>query len=69
MTNTKAIIKQYISSTLIEVTYNRPNKLGRRVFGDLVPYNKVWRTGSDATTTLYFSTPVKMGGQDLDSGT
>jgi len=67
-TNSKAIISQTIASTQIEITYNRPNKKNRQVFGDLVPYDKLWRTGSDEATKIYFSTPVSLAGNKIDSG-
>ena len=67
-TNSKAVIQQTIASTQIEVTYNRPNKRGRKIFGNLVPYDQIWRTGADAATEIYFSTPVILAGNPLDSG-
>lgn len=67
-TNSKAVISQTIASTQIEITYNRPNKRGRKIFGDLVPYSKIWRTGSDEATEIYFSTPVNLEGIAIDSG-
>jgi hypothetical protein len=59
-TNSKAIINQTIASTQIEITYSRPNKRGRKIFGDLVPFDKVWRTGADESTKLYFNTPISI---------
>ena len=67
-TNSKAKIYQTIASTQIEITYNRPNLRGREIFGNLVPYNEIWRTGSDEATELYFNTPVKLEGIPIDSG-
>lgn len=67
-TNSKSTITQTIASTQIEITYNRPNKRGREIFGNLVPYGKIWRTGSDEATKLYFSTPLKLAGNAIDSG-
>lgn len=68
-TNTQSTIKQNIASTSIQITYNRPNKRGRVLFGDLIPYGKIWRTGSEEATKIYFSTPVKLAGHPVDSGT
>ncbi len=67
-TNSKSNITQMVAATRIEIIYHRPNKRGRVIFGDLVPYGKIWRTGSDDATELYFSTPVKLAGQEVDSG-
>ena len=67
-TNSKATIAQTIASTQIEITYNRPNKKGRVIFGNLVPYSQVWRTGSDEATKVYFSTPLMLEGNAIDSG-
>jgi len=67
-TNSKAVVRQQVASTEIEVTYHRPSVKGRPIFGTLVPYGQVWRTGSDAATTIAFSTPVTLGGAPVDSG-
>lgn len=67
-TNSHATIQQRVAATDIRVEYNRPNMKGRKIFGELVPFEKVWRTGSDASTKIYFSTPVSLNGQALDSG-
>jgi len=62
-------IKQDFGMGSIELTYSRPSAKGRRVFGDLVPYGKLWRTGANAATKLVFSNPVEIGGKKLDTGT
>lgn len=67
-TNSKATIVQTIAATQIEITYNRPNKRGREIFGNLVPFGKIWRTGSDEATEVYFSTPLKLAGNTIDAG-
>lgn len=67
-TNSKAVIQQTIASTRIEISYNRPNKRGRKIFGNLVPYDKIWRTGSDEATEIYFSTPIRLAETPIDSG-
>ncbi len=48
-------VKQNFSTGSIELSYSRPSKKGRAIFGDLVPYGKVWRTGANAATTLTFT--------------
>ena len=67
-TNSHARIQQSIAATDIEVIYNRPSVKGRAIFGSLVSYDEVWRTGSDASTKISFSTTVSIGDQDLAAG-
>ena len=61
-------IKQEFGLGAIEVVYSRPSAKGRKVFGDLVPYEKMWRTGANSSTKLSFTEQVEMGGKKLDSG-
>ncbi len=63
------IIKQDFGLGSIELTYSRPGAKGRMVFGDLVPYGKLWRTGANAATRLTFTNPVEIGGKKIDTGT
>ena len=63
------IIKQDFGMGSIELTYSRPGTKERLVFGDLVPYGKLWRTGANEATRLVFKTPVEMGGRKIDTGT
>ncbi len=62
-------IKQDFGMGSIELTYSRPNAKGRKIYGDLVPYNKLWRTGANAATKIVFTDAVEIGGKKLDSGT
>ncbi|MFM6924170.1 MAG: DUF2911 domain-containing protein [Ferruginibacter sp.] len=62
-------IKQDFGIGTIELTYSRPSIKGRKIFGDLVPLNKLWRTGANAATRIFFSEPVEIGGKKIDSGT
>jgi hypothetical protein len=52
----------------ITLTYSRPNVKGRKIFGGLEPYDKVWRTGANAATTITLTEAVKIEGQDLPAG-
>ncbi len=52
----------------VEVSYSRPAMKGRNIFGDLVPYGKVWRTGANAATTITFGDDVTFGGQKVPAG-
>ena len=53
----------------IEIKYSRPSMRGRKIFGDLVPFGKIWRTGANAATSIYFSDPVTINGKNIDTGT
>lgn len=64
-----ATLKQQVGITDIEINYNRPSARGRKIFGGLVPYGEVWRTGANSATKISFSTPVKFGGADIPAGT
>lgn len=61
-------IKQDFGVGSIELSYSRPGMKGRKVFGDLVPFNKVWRTGANQATTLNFSDSVKIGNTRIGPG-
>jgi hypothetical protein len=62
-------VKQSFALGDIIVEYSRPSVKGRTIYGDLVPYGKVWRTGANASTKLTFSDDVKIEGKDLKAGT
>ena len=62
-------LKQDFGIGNIELIYSRPSMKGRTVFGNLVPFNKLWRTGANAATRLTFSEPVEIGGKKIDTGT
>lgn len=64
-----AIVGQTIGLTEVRITYGRPSVRGRRIFGDLVPFDEVWRTGANEATAISFSTPVRIEGKSLDAGT
>ncbi|HJD86209.1 DUF2911 domain-containing protein [Empedobacter falsenii] len=63
-----AEVEQKVGLTEIEVEYNRPNVNERKVFGKLVPYGEVWRTGANENTVIKFDQPIKVNGQDLAAG-
>ncbi len=62
-------IKQDFGLGTIELTYSRPAARGRKIFGNLVPYDKLWRTGANAATRISFTDNVEIGGKRLDTGT
>ena len=61
-------IKQDFALGSIEVKYSRPAAKGRKVMGDLVPYNKLWRTGANAATLIKFTDAVEIQGKRVDTG-
>lgn len=63
-----ATLKQRVGLTDIEIVYSRPGVKGRTIYGGLVPYGAVWRTGANASTKLSFSTPVKLNGTSIPAG-
>ena len=62
-------IKQMVGLTEIEVKYSRPSMRGREVFGNLVPYGKIWRTGADNSTKISFTTDVIIDNNTIKAGT
>jgi len=65
----RAEISQRIGITDITISYHRPLVNDRKVWGNLVPYGKVWRAGANENTTITFSDPVQIEGKPLDRGT
>lgn len=63
-----ANIKQNFALSSIEISYSRPGVKGRKVFGELVPYGKVWRTGANNATTITFGEEVTIGGKKVAAG-
>ena len=63
-----ASVTQTVGITDITIKYSRPGVKGREVWGKLVPYGEVWRTGANENTTIKFSTPVKIEGHELPAG-
>ena len=63
-----SVVKQRVGLTDVEVDYSRPNKNDREIFGGLVPYGKLWRTGANAVTKIKFSKPVTLGDKEIPAG-
>ena len=61
-------ITQEFATSKIEITYSRPSMKGRVIFGDLVPYNQVWRTGANAATKVMFGEEVVIAGTSIKPG-
>ena len=62
-------VKQTFALSEISVEYSRPSTKGRNVFGELVPFGEIWRTGANASTKITFGEDVKIDGQALAAGT
>src|SRR5262245_21834662 len=65
----KGSVTQTIGLTDVTLTYSRPGVKGRVIWGDLVPYDKVWRTGANEATTISFTKDVTIDGKALPAGT
>ncbi len=64
----KSVSTQSVGLSEITIEYSRPSKRGRKIFGELLPFSQVWRTGANAATKISFSKPVKVNGQLLEKG-
>jgi len=62
-------IEQTVGLTDVTIEYARPSMKGRTIFGDLVPYGRLWRTGANARTRITFSDDVTVHGKELKKGT
>lgn len=60
---------QRVGLTDVEITYSRPSVKGRAIFGELVPFGEVWRTGANASTKIKFSSEVMIGDTKVEAGT
>ncbi len=65
----KASVTQTIGLTDVTITYSRPGVKNRTIWGDLVPFDKVWRVGANEATTILFMDDVTIEGQPLPKGT
>jgi hypothetical protein len=61
-------VEQVVGLTTVQVEYARPSMKGRKIFGELVPFGKVWRTGANLNTTIEFNGPVVIEGNKLAGG-
>ena len=66
--STTQTLKQTFGLSSIDLSYSRPGIKGRKVFGDLVPYGKIWRTGANQATTITFGEEVMIGGTKVPAG-
>lgn len=66
--STTQTIRQDFGLSTVELSYSRPGMKGRTVFGDLVPWGKVWRTGANSATTITFGEEVMIGDKKVPAG-
>lgn len=64
----KGEVEQIVGLTTIEVDYSRPSAKGRKIFGDLVPFGEMWRTGANMSTTIELDSDVMVEGALLPKG-
>jgi hypothetical protein len=64
-----ATVIQYVGITEVKIDYSSPGVKGRKVWGELVPFGEIWRTGANEATTITFSDVVKVNGNELPAGT
>lgn len=63
-----ASIEQMVGLTEVEIEYSRPGMKGRKIFGDLLAYGTIWRTGANKATSIELSDDVKIGGKEVKAG-
>lgn len=63
-----AQVEQKVGVTQVELDYSRPSTKGRTIFGELVPFDKMWRLGANGCTKLTINTAIKLAGKDLAAG-
>ncbi len=64
----KAVVKQVVGLTDVEIVYSRPSARGRSVLGNLVPFGQLWRTGANENSIISFSDDVVINGKTLKKG-
>ncbi|MDX1652537.1 MAG: DUF2911 domain-containing protein [Brumimicrobium sp.] len=64
----RAIVKQIVGLTNFTLDYSRPSVRERKIFGELLPYGELWRTGANKNTTLSFDTEITFGGTKVKAG-
>ena len=64
----KASVSQHIGVTAVVVEYGRPGVKDRKIFGDVIPFGKVWRTGANEATTISFPHNIHIEGKEIAAG-
>ncbi|MEM7674706.1 MAG: DUF2911 domain-containing protein [Myxococcota bacterium] len=63
------VVEAELAGVPVRVEYGRPQVKGRNIFGELIPYGKVWRTGADEATTISFAKSAMFAGRKVERGT
>lgn len=66
--STTQTVKQDFGLSAVELSYSRPSMKGRKIFGDIVPFGKVWRTGANQATVITFGDDVTIGDKKVPAG-
>ena len=69
VTSPRQSVEQQFSMAKISVDYGRPSVKGRKIFGELVPFGKVWRAGANGATKITFAQSINFGDKDIAAGT
>lgn len=64
-----AMTRAMVGDSYVKVTYSSPRMKEREIFGSLVPYGSVWRTGANEATEITLTAPIRFGGEELAAGT
>ena len=64
----RAKVSQKVGLVNINLDYSRPSKKGRTIFGNIVPFDQIWRTGANQATSISFSDDVKINNQLVEAG-
>jgi len=65
----EATVIQFVGVTEVKIDYSSPGVKGRKIWGELVPFGEIWRTGANEATTITFSDAIKINGNELPAGT
>jgi len=65
----RTVIEQQVGLAIIKLDYGKPNKQNRKIFGALIPYDKLWRTGANSSTKITFDQEVQLAGNIIPAGT
>jgi len=65
----RTVIEQQVGLATISLDYGKPNKQDRQIFGALIPYDKLWRTGANSSTKITFDQEVQLAGNTIPAGT
>lgn len=63
------VVTSRYKDTYLKIVYSQPSKKGREIFGGIVPFGRVWRTGANEATEITLTTDITLGGKELKAGT